>query len=307
MSMNKIKKRKRKEERPATHPRNKYSENPPDFAHLASLYPLFPALGLRLSRRSSQNRLDRLQRHLGTHLGPPPPRPTPQLFDFCMCNPPFSETMEEAGLNPKTACGEKAFITRIIEDSITLKHTFRWYTSIVGRKLNVKILTSKLWEVGVTMVKTTEFVQSQTSRWGLAWSFLPPANKLLSSHVAVKNNLSFMLEITLTKDHSDAILKGESQDCDRVISCEDKQEASTSSSSLNLPSIHLGFRVLFSFLYVFQENRGTLLVKGSLQQRDSQLSGEFSPIFQRLEEDLKQRFFDFPLKICKQNYHSLVY
>ena len=57
-------------------------------------------------------------------------------FDFCMCNPPFFETMEEAGLNPKTSCGgtpaemvcpggEKAFITRIIEDSITLKHTFR--------------------------------------------------------------------------------------------------------------------------------------------------------------------------------------
>ncbi|KAM1863194.1 hypothetical protein ACFX14_003571 [Malus domestica] len=84
MSMNKIKKRKRKEERPATHPRNKYSENPPDFAHLAS-----PALGLRLSRRSSQNRLDRLQRHLGTHLGPPPPRPPPQLVIFlihiCIC------------------------------------------------------------------------------------------------------------------------------------------------------------------------------------------------------------------------------
>ncbi|KAM1006798.1 hypothetical protein EV1_003438 [Malus domestica] len=88
----------------------------------------------------------------------------------------------------------------------------------------------------------------------------------------------------MTKDHTDAILKGESQDCDRVISCEDKQEASTSSSCLNLPSIHLGFRVS-----VFQQNRGTLLVKGSLQQRDSQLSGEFSPIFQRLEEDLKQR------------------
>ncbi|KAM1560276.1 hypothetical protein EV2_003621 [Malus domestica] len=44
MSMNKIKNRKRKEERPATHPRNKYSENPPDFAHLASLYPSFQPL-----------------------------------------------------------------------------------------------------------------------------------------------------------------------------------------------------------------------------------------------------------------------
>lgn len=58
-------------------------------------------------------------------------------LDFCMCNPPFFETMEEAGLNPKTSCGgtseemvcpggEKAFITRIIEDSVILKQSFRY-------------------------------------------------------------------------------------------------------------------------------------------------------------------------------------
>jgi 23S rRNA (adenine1618-N6)-methyltransferase len=59
-----------------------------------------------------------------------------EKFDFCMCNPPFFETMEEAGLNPKTSCGgtpeemvcpggEKAFITCIIEDSVVLKESFR--------------------------------------------------------------------------------------------------------------------------------------------------------------------------------------
>lgn len=61
-----------------------------------------------------------------------------ETFDFCMCNPPFFETMEESGLNPRTACGgtpqemvcpggEKAFISRIIEDSVMLKQTFRYY------------------------------------------------------------------------------------------------------------------------------------------------------------------------------------
>lgn len=60
-----------------------------------------------------------------------------EVFDFCMCNPPFFESMEEAGLNPKTSCGgtpeemicsggERAFITQIIEDSTKLKHTFRY-------------------------------------------------------------------------------------------------------------------------------------------------------------------------------------
>lgn len=59
-----------------------------------------------------------------------------EAFDFCMCNPPFFETLEEAGLNPKTSCGgtpeemvckggEKAFVTRMIEDSVVLKEKFR--------------------------------------------------------------------------------------------------------------------------------------------------------------------------------------
>lgn len=38
---NKKKKRKRDEERPTIHPNNKYSDNPPDFTLLASLYPSF--------------------------------------------------------------------------------------------------------------------------------------------------------------------------------------------------------------------------------------------------------------------------
>ena len=71
----------------------------------------------------------------------------------------------------------------------------RWYTSMVGRKSNLKFLMSKLREVGVTIVKTTEFVQGQTCRWGLAWSFMPTAKGLVPSHVAEKSNLSFMLEV----------------------------------------------------------------------------------------------------------------
>lgn len=70
----------------------------------------------------------------------------------------------------------------------------RWYTSMVGRKTNLKTLTSKLREVGVTIVKTTEFVQGQTCRWGLAWSFLPPSTKIVKSRV-IQSDLSFMLEV----------------------------------------------------------------------------------------------------------------
>jgi 23S rRNA (adenine1618-N6)-methyltransferase len=59
-----------------------------------------------------------------------------ESFDFCMCNPPFFESIQEAGLNPRTSCGgtteemvcpggELAFITHIIEDSVSLRNSFR--------------------------------------------------------------------------------------------------------------------------------------------------------------------------------------
>ncbi|KAK0580810.1 hypothetical protein LWI29_006504 [Acer saccharum] len=184
--------------------------------------------------------------------------------------------MEEAGLNPKISCsgtpmemvcpgGEKAFIPHIIEDSVALKQTFRyysflpsypypsftitvflifsmenepscfmisrWFTSMLGQKLNLKILTSKLWEVGATVVKTTEFVQGQACRWDLAWTFMPPTRKIISPHVIEKKNSSFMLEITASKDHCNAILKNEVNDVDEAPS--DKHLQETSSLSAN--------------------------------------------------------------------------
>lgn len=66
---------------------------------------------------------------------------------------------------------------------------------MIGRKSNLKYLRSKLWEVGVTVVKTTEFVQGRTSRWGLAWSFLPLVQKKSSISLPNKNAMSFMLEV----------------------------------------------------------------------------------------------------------------
>lgn len=59
-----------------------------------------------------------------------------ERFDFCMCNPPFFSSMQEAGLNPWTACGgteaemvclggEEAFVTRMIDDSVKLKHAIQ--------------------------------------------------------------------------------------------------------------------------------------------------------------------------------------
>lgn len=244
-------------------------------------------------------------------------------FDFCMCNPPFFESMDEAGLNPKTACGgtpqemvcpggERAFISRMIEDSIVLKQTFRWYTSMIGKKSNLSFLISKLWKVGVTVVKTTEFVQGQTCRWGLAWSFMPAARKIISPHVTNKSVSSFMLEGLLPQVSASSILQSverflsaggascklntssftvdvtASNDHCREILENGAYEVDKGASGVAVemsepqPSADLCFRVS-----VFQQIPGTLLVKGSLHHKSSPSSGSFSQIFHRLEEFLK--------------------
>ncbi|GAB4838493.1 hypothetical protein Ancab_028038 [Ancistrocladus abbreviatus] len=252
-----------------------------------------------------------------------------EMFDFCMCNPPFFESMVEAGLNPKTSCGgtpeemvcpggERAFICRIIEDSVITRESFRWYTSMVGKKSNLKYLVSKLREVGVTIVKTTEFVQGQTCRWGLAWSFLPPARKLVPCVVADKTNLSFMLEglhrqagafnilqsaefflssfaafcksnpssftidVSVSHDHCDRILKN---DVNNLHEAPSLQMVQMPSSDSQTPLSNLCFRIA-----VFQQIPGTLLVRGSVQTRDSPVLGAFSLIFQQLEDYLKSQF-----------------
>ncbi|XP_042509753.1 U6 small nuclear RNA (adenine-(43)-N(6))-methyltransferase isoform X2 [Macadamia integrifolia] len=244
-------------------------------------------------------------------------------FDFCMCNPPFFESMEEAGLNPKTSCGgtneemvcpggEKAFITRIIEDSVILKQSFRWYTSLIGRKSNLNALTSKLWEVGVTIVKTIEFVQGQTCRWGIAWSFAPPSRKLIASHVGVQrqfsaidvlksvesfflsggascklNTSSFVVDVTASNAYCDAVLKNGVQDFDGAINFHSLCEKSNGPSNLQPPLDGLCFRIS-----VFQQIPGTLLVRGSLHRKQNPSSGAFPLIFQWLEDVLKKEFIE---------------
>ncbi|GAB2291971.1 hypothetical protein Dimus_026220 [Dionaea muscipula] len=244
-----------------------------------------------------------------------------ERFDFCMCNPPFFESMEEAGQNPKTSCGgtpeemvcpggERAFISRLIEDSVILKESFRWYTSMVAKKSNLKPLTLKLREVGVTVVKTTEFVQGKTCRWGLAWSFLPPARKLVMTHVAEKNNISFMLEgLQRQASAFDVLLSMESFFCRFSTSCKSNPSSFTVdvrmsagqceailknevNRELQVPS---GFSEsspadLCFQVSVFQQIPGTLLVRGYVYQRQSPASGSFSLIFMKLEEFLKHKF-----------------
>lgn len=255
-----------------------------------------------------------------------------EQFDFCMCNPPFFESMEEAGANPRTACGgtmeemvcpggEQAFIKRIINDSVHLKEQIRWYTTMVGRKVNLKVLTTNLRKVGVTIVQTTEFVQGRTSRWGLAWSFISPSTRTVGVlPMTEKTNLSFMLEgiprhciasqvlnsvehfflacsVSCSVDFStfSVMVLLSNRKCEEVLNefsgkygkkprDEIGSEAVKHECIIESHPNGLSFRIS-----VFEQSPGTLLVKGSLIEKRNLASGAFAVLFLRLEETLKKK------------------
>jgi len=101
---------------------------------------------------------------------------------FTMCNPPFFATGDEAGLNPKTdfggtmqemVClgGEEKFVKTMVMESLELKTRVHWFTTMVGKKKTLKSVRKLLHALNVPGLRTTEFVQGRTHRWGIAWSF----------------------------------------------------------------------------------------------------------------------------------------
>ncbi|KAH8938986.1 hypothetical protein BDL97_15G013300 [Sphagnum fallax] len=259
-----------------------------------------------------------------------------ERFDFCMCNPPFFTSMVEANANPRTACGgteaemvypggEEMFVARMIEDSATLKHKIHWYTTMIGRKLSLKVLTAKLWTLGVAAVRTTEFVQGHTSRWGLAWSFTaPPKIESSKTSVQIKSNVSFMLEglrhgcsavdvlqglisqlqsngVLCKLDLSSFSINGvllnrsnEEASADvplpayekRASTKEFKEQQSSGLTNATSAADHSSLRAS-----VFQQAPGSLLIKASLGKGASFESGKlFMKIFENAEQALKEQF-----------------
>ncbi|KAI9260806.1 hypothetical protein BY458DRAFT_439889 [Sporodiniella umbellata] len=112
-------------------------------------------------------------------------------YDFCICNPPFydsQEALEEAAFNkelePYAICtgssnemitngGEYGFVSRMIYESIKLKTSVRWYTSMLGIKDSIHPLVRLLRKESVTNYLVTDLKQGNTTRWVIAWSFYP--------------------------------------------------------------------------------------------------------------------------------------
>ncbi|CAH0751515.1 unnamed protein product [Diatraea saccharalis] len=111
-----------------------------------------------------------------------------QLFDFCMCNPPFYSSIQDlfesrspARPPPKNAFtgspqelitegGELTFCRNLISESQNYKDRVRIFTTMIGHKYNLKELLQDLTAERIRFTHT-EFCQGRVTRWGLAWTY----------------------------------------------------------------------------------------------------------------------------------------
>ena len=130
-----------------------------------------------------------------------------EYFDFCMCNPPFHQSAEQAkavsqrkvqnlaknkskrgshlsssrsnealnfaGQSSELWCegGELQFIQRMIAESRDYASQIHWFSSLVSKKDNLIHIYKSLRESGVTDVKTVEMAQGQKVSRFVAWRF----------------------------------------------------------------------------------------------------------------------------------------
>mmetsp|Transcript_15053 Transcript_15053/g.22755 ORF Transcript_15053/g.22755 Transcript_15053/m.22755 type:complete len:611 (+) Transcript_15053:14-1846(+) len=117
-------------------------------------------------------------------------------FDFCMTNPPFYATVEEAtapragderNRTPMTTFesvypgnpigGEVKFVLDMIHGSLHHKNDITWFTAMLGKKSSLIPIEKELESLGLSRacIRKTEFVQGKHIRWGIAWTFRHPA------------------------------------------------------------------------------------------------------------------------------------
>ncbi|KAL0272410.1 UNVERIFIED_CONTAM: hypothetical protein PYX00_005388 [Menopon gallinae] len=112
-----------------------------------------------------------------------------QVYDFCMCNPPFFDNNEKpqnrtrkrkiiettasfVNTDVVTSGGEVSFIKKLIAESEELKDKVKIFTTLVGKKADFLIIKKEITNIKPVAFTSTEFCQGNTTRWGIAWSFM---------------------------------------------------------------------------------------------------------------------------------------
>ena len=126
-----------------------------------------------------------------------------EVFDLCVCNPPFHASAEEArsghlrkrshlsgkrqtqpalnfgGQANELWCegGEERFLQDMIRESQALPTSCFWYSSLVSRQSSLKKVQTTLAAAGAQAVAVLPMEQGNKSSRVLAWSFLTPAQQ----------------------------------------------------------------------------------------------------------------------------------
>lgn len=129
-----------------------------------------------------------------------------ELYHASICNPPFHASASDArqgtqrklrnlgldkhaplnfgGQQDELWCdgGEKAFIGRMIAESVEFARQCIWFTSLVSRKENLPDLRRALEQAGALQVRIVDMAQGQKQSRFIAWSFFdkPARTRLLS-------------------------------------------------------------------------------------------------------------------------------
>ncbi|MFI3268603.1 MAG: 23S rRNA (adenine(1618)-N(6))-methyltransferase RlmF [Rikenellaceae bacterium] len=118
-------------------------------------------------------------------------------FDVSICNPPFHDSPESAekgslrklrnlkgknvlkstlnfgGKSNELWCegGELRFITDMIHESKLYKNNVEWFTTLVSKEDNLKVLENELKKIKVAQIKTINMSQGNKKSRILAWKF----------------------------------------------------------------------------------------------------------------------------------------
>ena len=104
--------------------------------------------------------------------------------DITLCNPPFFSTKDDKTLpSPHSVCpisqteeccegGELGFISRYISESVEYRDKIEWFTTLIGKKIDLANICTYLEEIGIPVKYCTQvFHQGRNRRWGIAWCF----------------------------------------------------------------------------------------------------------------------------------------
>ena len=85
---------------------------------------------------------------------------------------PYEQACTGAEVEMVTPGGEVAFVSKMIKESLQLRETVQWYTSMVGKLSSLSAIIEILLQERNNNWAVTEFIQgTKTRRWAIAWSW----------------------------------------------------------------------------------------------------------------------------------------